>query len=61
MSRARVWYAEDVALLMEMMQDKTLYECSLKFGVSVSVLQDMLSKARRGGFGAYPLRGVDKC
>ncbi|QDP55716.1 MAG: hypothetical protein Tp138OMZ00d2C19078241_48 [Prokaryotic dsDNA virus sp.] len=60
-SKKRTIFAEDIAQMMEL---QSLGLCSSEIGCYVGVhkmgVRSALSKARRGGFDAYPLRGVDK-
>lgn len=53
----RRWYAEDVALAMEMLNDGCeAWAVAIAYGTTVDRLQHVLSQARKHGFDAFPLR-----
>ena len=57
----RRWYAEDIALAMEMIDaGQELWAVALAYGTSVEVLGHHLSRARRLGLAAFPLRSSVK-
>lgn len=53
----RRWFAEDVALAMEMRSDGIeLWAIALHYGTTVEVLGNVLSQARMHGMDAFPSR-----
>lgn len=53
----RMWYAEDVAAAMEMLEDGCEpWAIAIAYGCSAERLQHALSRARKHGFDAFPLR-----
>lgn len=55
----RRWYAEDVALAMEMQQDGVpLWVIALHYGTTLQVLGNVLSTARAHGMSRYPSRAA---
>lgn len=66
MNAKQIWFAEDIALAMEMIDKlkseaegriKAIEIVAAKFGVAHATLREMLMKARNNGFDAYPVRG----
>lgn len=57
MRTKRIWFAEDIALAMEMNMKLSVKAVAAKMGVTHKAMLNMLSMARNGGFDAYPMRG----
>jgi len=58
----RIWFAEDIADIMERMQSQTLQQIADDYGLERKTIDNMLQLARKGGFAAYPMRSEDgKC
>lgn len=55
--RQRMWFAEDIADIMERMQTQTIQQIANKYGLERKTIDNMLQMARKGGFSAYPPRG----
>lgn len=57
----RRWYAEDIAAAMEMIEDgQEMWAVALAYGTTTENLGHHLSKARRLGLAAFPLRSSVK-
>lgn len=52
----RVWFAEDIALVMEMLSHRPYRFTAKHFNVSEKTLRNMISNAKKYGFDAYPKR-----